>query len=754
MNIKNTHLCLTCGGKKHTKYRAAGIKKATFWDALKAGTTTLADASLTGINGVLKGGLGLDLKLDKVIDPNYSSLMTTKRGKNAGKFYEDVNEFTTGMLDTTGQLAGNIGIQVLTAGLVKGKGVKKKEEELPIEDSPIEDIPIIPNINIPTNPANNIGYAQTGGNAKKIIPTEGGILKRLSSTAVVAQGNTHDDGGIMLDEETEVEDKEGVHNINGQPVISSDVLKNKETDNSFAKDMTKLEKEKGIYEGKLMNEFEKTSGKDNYNTLLYKKRIKQLDDNIKDLFLKQEEIAAKMGLRDNQGNPNQTSQDVVGDEQGIRELQNQVENQGDTNPQLQQEVPVNQRYGGIQINPKNKGKFTKKADAKDMTVQEFANEVMNNKEDYSTTTVKQANFAKNAKKFKHEHGGYIDEREQRLGYKDGSPYINKPYIDIYKKKGDKGIAITMQGVSNPLYVLTDKDDESILLPGKEYYFPNTDIIREKPIKLQAAGYRPFGSFNRPRLPQFPPLPPLPGYTPPQPSTTGNANNTPIPLTQAQLDEIAKLKEDAARQAAYFQGKDKVNDIVSAFSNFSNAFTKRAAPKALPVASNPYPNLIQAANRQFTQSLANAEAKSREDLANVMNRAIYSGNSSNPAITAQLTAANKANNEYLDKYGQNMFNSNTVMSQEELKKREADNVYNNMVYMNKANFANDMVQLRQDALAAQAKYMNDKLAKEKELVYINQMPVNQRNEFFNNVFGSRMRLGKSATGGKIKKKNFL
>jgi hypothetical protein len=103
----------------------------------------------------------------------------------------------------------------------------------------------------------------------------------------------------------------------------------------------------------------------------------------------------------------------------------------------------------------------------------------------------------------------------------------------------------------------------------------------------------------------------------------------------------------------------------------------------------------------------------------------------------------------------MLNNNTLLSQEDLKKREADNVYKNMVYMNKANFANDMVQLRQDAIAAQAKYMRDKLADDKELAYIGQMPVNQRNEFFKNVFGSKMRLGnKKKYGGKISKKKFL
>lgn len=721
MQSQKPYLCMTCGGKKHTtthkKYYTAGIKKANFLDALKAGANTFVDANLTGINAVFKGGLGLDLKLDKVIDPNYSNLMTTKRGKNAGKMYGDINDFTTGMLDATGQLTGKIGIGVLTNGLVKGKDKKKEEEELPLEDSPIENItPIIPNDKIPTNPSNN--YAQTGGNANKIIPTEGGVLKRLSSTAMVAKGNTHDNGGIMLDEETEVEDKEGIHNIEGQPVISSNVLENKNTDNSFAKDMTILEKEKGGYEDKLLKEYEKTLGKDNYNTLLYKKRIKQLEDNIKDLFLQQEELAAKMGLRDSQGNPNQTSQDVVGDEQGIKELQNQVENQGDTNPQPQQEVPVNQRYGGIQINPENKGKFTKKADAKSKSVQEFANEVMRNKEDYSTVTVKQANFAKNAKKFKHEHGGYYD--EQMLGYKKGSPYANKPYIDI-----DSNL-ITMKDVPNALLAIPNVGNPTIMQPEKEYYFPKATKVREVRFKAQ----------------------------------TGTGFNTPLPktkfdfkgLTQEQLDWFntqtntpSKLTKE---QELNFQNRQVMNDIASTAANFSNAYAKRAAPKALPATSNPYPNMIQAANRQYMQSLADAKAKSREDLANVMNRAIYSGNDSNPVITTQLTAANKANNEFMDKLGQNILNNNTVLSQEDLKKREADNIYKNMVYMNKANFANDMTQLKQDAFAAQAKYMRDKLAKDKELAYIGQMPVNQRNEYFKNVFGNRK------YGGKIKKKKFL
>ena len=42
-----------------------------------------------------------------------------------------------------------------------------------------------------------------------------------------------------------------------------------------------------------------------------------------------------------------------------------------------------------------------------MGVQEFATHVLNNKDEYSSTLVKRANFAKNSKKFKHAKGGLI-----------------------------------------------------------------------------------------------------------------------------------------------------------------------------------------------------------------------------------------------------------------------------------------------------------------------------------------------------------
>jgi hypothetical protein len=63
--------------------------------------------------------------------------------------------------------------------------------------------------------------------------------------------------------------------------------------------------------------------------------------------------------------------------------------------------------GSIHIKPENKGKFTSWAKSHGMGVQEAASHVMANKEDYSSTIVKRANFAKNASKWKHQDGGTV-----------------------------------------------------------------------------------------------------------------------------------------------------------------------------------------------------------------------------------------------------------------------------------------------------------------------------------------------------------
>ena len=63
--------------------------------------------------------------------------------------------------------------------------------------------------------------------------------------------------------------------------------------------------------------------------------------------------------------------------------------------------------GGIHIKKKNRGKFTASAKRAGMGVQEYARHILANKEKYSPTLVKRANFARNASKWKHALGGYL-----------------------------------------------------------------------------------------------------------------------------------------------------------------------------------------------------------------------------------------------------------------------------------------------------------------------------------------------------------
>lgn len=62
--------------------------------------------------------------------------------------------------------------------------------------------------------------------------------------------------------------------------------------------------------------------------------------------------------------------------------------------------------GQIHIKAGNRGKFTAAAKAAGMSVQEFAQHVLANKQRYSPTQVKRANFARNASKW-HADGGQI-----------------------------------------------------------------------------------------------------------------------------------------------------------------------------------------------------------------------------------------------------------------------------------------------------------------------------------------------------------
>jgi len=71
-------------------------------------------------------------------------------------------------------------------------------------------------------------------------------------------------------------------------------------------------------------------------------------------------------------------------------------------------MPGSYAKGGIHIDESKKGTFTAAATKHGKSVQEFARQVLANKDNYSSGMVKKANFAHNAAGWKHAYGGPID----------------------------------------------------------------------------------------------------------------------------------------------------------------------------------------------------------------------------------------------------------------------------------------------------------------------------------------------------------
>jgi hypothetical protein len=95
--------------------------------------------------------------------------------------------------------------------------------------------------------------------------------------------------------------------------------------------------------------------------------------------------------------------------------------------QQQSQSPDSMAYGGININPANKGKFTASANRAGMGVQEFASKVLANKEDYSSTQVKRATFARNSAGWKKQMGGMTQGSELELDDNEIQNLIDQGY---------------------------------------------------------------------------------------------------------------------------------------------------------------------------------------------------------------------------------------------------------------------------------------------------------------------------------------
>ena len=98
------------------------------------------------------------------------------------------------------------------------------------------------------------------------------------------------------------------------------------------------------------------------------------------------------------------------------------------NESMAEESQMKQAKSGIEIKPENKGKFTKWAKARGMSVSEAANKVMSNKDQYPPSVVKMANFAKNATGWNKQEGGefephFMYKGERKIRAKDMATHL-------------------------------------------------------------------------------------------------------------------------------------------------------------------------------------------------------------------------------------------------------------------------------------------------------------------------------------------
>ena len=175
---------------------------------------------------------------------------------------------------------------------------------------------------------NNSFYTKYGGlipmrkyNYGGIIPTEGGVMIPTSDDTMVAKGATHEQGGIMLNPQSEVENNEVIRVTPTGDQIFSDSLYVPGTRITYAKYANKLSRQKGKIENDIksikstlnnaLDEYPKlkqTHAQDgtsrrNMEKLAAKLNIKtgqlaQLEQELSNTFMNQEEQAYALGLRD------------------------------------------------------------------------------------------------------------------------------------------------------------------------------------------------------------------------------------------------------------------------------------------------------------------------------------------------------------------------------------------------------------------------------------------------------------------------
>lgn len=168
--------------------------------------------------------------------------------------------------------------------------------------------------------------------------------------------------------------------------------------------------------------------------------------------------------------------------------------------------------GSIHIKDSKKGSFTAAAKKHGKGVQEFAKQVLSNKDNYSTAMIKKANFARNAAKW-HDYGGNIENWMTPLlgtsfsaGSMDGvGPKVRYSPIGNINFKVNTSLDLADSSIKNPY--------ESIISPSKltdisrslEGKIGSPEVQKLKPIHLDSSNTKDIaGRSNLTKLGLFAP----------------------------------------------------------------------------------------------------------------------------------------------------------------------------------------------------------------------------------------------------------
>jgi hypothetical protein len=317
-----------------------------------------------------------------------------------------------------------------------------------------------------TNSANPFGATlrQYGGDLKAKI---GGPMESSMGLNEL-MGPTHEEGGMMISPQVEVEGGETI--LEPESYVYSDSIKVPGKNKTFAQESKSIKNKYKMRENDKLSQEAMTA-------------------ELEALMNQQEEVREAMMIKDQERFENRM-----------------VAKYGGLMPSMDYSINRNmqpvkmEKGGGIYIKPSKRGTFTAAAENRGMGVQEFASKVMANKEDYSSAMVKKANFAKNAAKWKKENGGKLPEGvlKSRL-----ESHMSPKEVDAYLSEYAMGGFMGGMGMMN-------KFQDGGELPDTIDIMDNLDN-NPNPLNLPIDTYQglPFdiaykNKFNRiPALPEMP-----------------------------------------------------------------------------------------------------------------------------------------------------------------------------------------------------------------------------------------------------------